>query len=149
MELFLNILWVLIVLTGTCVWRMRWAHHLRARQHETWRQWTAFACAMVLLFFVVSLTDDLHAELVLFEESSSSRRHATCLSCQHHSSRTVRAKAPHDSAILPASPVVVPLVFSTFIFQLSENFRPPLTAKISSGRDPPVFTIRFDYFLFS
>jgi hypothetical protein len=141
MELFLNILWVLIVLTGACVWRMRWAHHPRARQHEAWRQWTAFACAMVLLFFVVSLTDDLHAELVLFEESWSSRRHAMWHTCQHHSPRAVCATAPDGSAILPASPLVVPVVFSIFIFQLSEDFRPRLTAEISSGRDPPVFTL--------
>lgn len=138
MELFLNILWVLIVLASAGVWRMHWAHQPRARQHDTWRQWAAFACAMVLLFFVVSLTDDLHAELVLFEESSNVRRHTTCLACQQHSPRSARLTAAQGSAILPVNPLVASVTFNAAIFQLSESFRPMLTAKSSSGRAPPV-----------
>ena len=84
MESFLNILWVVLALCSLCLWRMRWAHQARESHHAAWRQWTAFVCALILLFFMVSLTDDLHSDLVMYEESSASRRHATCVACPHH-----------------------------------------------------------------
>ena len=84
MELFLNVLWVAIAAAGLCVWRIRWADQPREREHAPWRQWSAFVCALVLLFFMVSLTDDLHSELIVFEECSAGRRNAACLVCPHH-----------------------------------------------------------------
>jgi hypothetical protein len=141
MELFLNILWALIVLACASIWRMRWARQARNRQHDAWRQWTAFACAMVLLFFVVSLTDDLHAELLFFEECSTSRRHASCLACPHHSSHDLRTSAARGFAVLPDGPTTKPLAFNFAMFQTSQTSQPFLTAKSSSGRDPPVFVL--------
>ena len=64
----------------------------RIRRHAAWREWTAFVCSMVLLFFVVSLTDDLHAELMLIEECSSSRRHAACVAVRSSFDSTRRQR---------------------------------------------------------
>jgi len=87
MELFLNILWLAVALAFLCLWRSRWIHQRREREHAPWRQWSAFVCALILLFFMVSLTDDLHSELVVFEECSAGRRHTTRTVCPHHSAQ--------------------------------------------------------------
>jgi hypothetical protein len=137
MELFLNILWVLITLAGAVIWRTRWTGQARLRRHTAWREWTAFVCAMVLLFFVVSLTDDLHADLMLFEECSSSRRQATCLACPHHSSPPDGCGAAHAWAILPAGPHLEPLAFGTLVLSALGNRELQTSVKRAADRAPP------------
>jgi hypothetical protein len=91
MELFLNFLWVLIAVSGLGVWRVCWAPG-RSGQREPLREWTAIVAALVLLFFAVSLTDDLHSDLVLFEESANGRRQGVALVSPH--------SLPHDVKIV-------------------------------------------------
>lgn len=74
MEIVLNILWLLLALGGVAVWRTRWARERRPHRHAPWREWTAVTCASVLLFFVVSLTDDLHPDPIVLEDCRASRR---------------------------------------------------------------------------
>lgn len=82
MELFLNFVWVLIAVFGLSVWRVCWAPG-RSGRREPLREWTAIVAALVLLFFAVSLTDDLHSDLVLFEESANGRRQGVTLVSPH------------------------------------------------------------------
>lgn len=135
MELFLNVLWVSIASCGVIVWRTQWAMQPRVRRHSSWREWTAFICAMVLLFFVVSLTDDLHAELLLIEECSTSRRHATCFMSPHHSSPAGSTK--HVSAILPTGPSVQPFAFIPSLIPIPESLPLRLNSNRAFGRAPP------------
>jgi hypothetical protein len=137
MELFLNILWLLITTGGIAIWRARWAKQTRFRRHAARHEWTAFVCAMVLLFFVVSLTDDLHAELMLIEDCSSSRRHTPCLSCPHHPPLQELVSGTHGSAILPAGPNVNLFVFISSITPASDNSRSRLIGDRASSRAPP------------
>jgi len=83
MESFLNILWVAIAAVAFGFWRTRWLHERSDRRRDSLREWTAFACALVLLFFAVSLTDDLHSELVIFDECCAGRRHSLALVRSH------------------------------------------------------------------
>jgi hypothetical protein len=83
MESFLNILWVAIAAVAFGLWRTRWLHDRSERRRDPLREWTAFACALVLLFFAVSLTDDLHSELVIFDECNASRRNSLALVRSH------------------------------------------------------------------
>jgi hypothetical protein len=137
MELFLNILWVVIAAAALCVWRTRWTHEPRDREHEPWRQWTTLVCALVLLFFIVSLTDDLHSELVIFEECSAGRRHATCMACPHHTPQIHAAKN-----IYAAGPKVSgfedSLVLSGSVIADGEHSRTFFQSGPTSGRAPPV-----------
>ena len=136
MELFLNILWVLIALAGVITWRTRWTRQARLRPHAAWREWTAFVCSIVLLFFVVSLTDDLHADLVLLEERCNNRRHATCLICPHHSSPP-DGGAAHAWAILQASPRARSLAFDSLPLTARENREMLPNVQPEPGRAPP------------
>jgi hypothetical protein len=137
MELFLNILWVLIALCGVMVWHTQWVKQSRFRRYDSWREWTAFICAMVLLFFVVSLTDDLHAELLWIEECSTSRRHAACLTCAHHSSYNDRDSVTHVCAILPAGPSALSFAFISSVIAVPESLPLRLNRNRKLGRAPP------------
>jgi hypothetical protein len=136
MELFLNILWFLITVAGLILWRTRWAQRSRIRRHAAWHEWTAFACSMVLLFFVVSLTDDLHAELMLIEDCSSSRRHAACVACPHHSSLE-NTSTMHPSAVLPAGPKFDSLAIVAPVLSTPESRQSASSLPSAFGRAPP------------
>jgi hypothetical protein len=139
MELFLNILWVVIAAAGLSVWRIRWVHQPRARQYAAWRQWAAFICALVLLFFMVSLTDDLHSGLIIFEECSAGRRHAVCLVCPHHALQNHATGKVYAALVVPNFAYglarIGPVVPDK---QPSEIFS---HASLSSGRAPPVVSL--------
>jgi uncharacterized membrane protein YcjF (UPF0283 family) len=137
MEIFLNIFWVLITLAGVIAWRTRWSRQTRLWRHAAWREWSAFVCAMVLLFFVVSLTDDLHAELMLLEECSTSRRHATCVVCAHHSSPPDGGGAAHAWVIPQAVPHVESLVSCALVLPTLEKQELRLDLKRAADRAPP------------
>jgi hypothetical protein len=83
MELLLNLAWSLLVLPGYWLWRRsthsRVAHHVNARQCLL-----ALGCTLVLLFPVISATDDLHAMRAEMEESSPGKR-AVRLAGEKHS----------------------------------------------------------------
>jgi len=73
MELLLNIVWLALALPAVWMWQ-----RIPARaQHQQWfaccRPFLLLGCALVLLFPVVSATDDLHAMRPEMEESSSKR----------------------------------------------------------------------------
>jgi|SRR5271156_485117 len=139
MEIFLNLLWVVIALALLGVWRVCWAVQLREREHACWRQWTAVACALIFLFFTVSLTDDLHSDLLIFEECSAGRRHATCLDCLHHSPQRHVAAAIHAILAAPDS--------TGILFCLGpaapgyQAFRTACAPRRNSDRAPPVISL--------
>jgi hypothetical protein len=139
MESFLNFLWVVLALAALYLWRVRWARQPRETDHAPWRQWTAFVCALILLFFFVSITDDLHSELVIYEESSASPRHASCAACPHH------APAAHSTGTVLAilgGPDLVPTFSSTRLLVTGPDLQ--ITRKIPkslAGRAPPDFSI--------
>ena len=81
MELFLNLLWLLIALTALVAWRWEWKRHECGRLHQPWEQWTAFACALVFLFFAVSLSDDLRAATILADDCTLGRHHSLSWNC--------------------------------------------------------------------
>jgi hypothetical protein len=138
MELFLNILWVLIAVAGVGVWRVRWQRQSRIRRPEAWREWTAVACVLVVLFFAVSLTDDLHAELVFLEDCSTSRRYTNCLDCVHSSPQRHTLPAGVGFAIVSR-----PASAHTFSF---ESLTPAVVVSVYAtpeqncryGRAPPI-----------
>jgi hypothetical protein len=139
MESFLNFLWVVLALAALYLWRVRWARQARETDHAAWRQWTAFVCALVLLFFFVSITDDLHSELVIFEESSASLRHAGCVACPHH------APAAHSAgatlAVLGGTDFV-PVFTSTELLTAEADFQiAQEIPKSLAGRAPPEFSL--------
>jgi HAMP domain-containing protein len=67
-ELFLNILWLLLLGPGIGLWLRR------RRTTSSLRFFVALACLLFLLFPVISASDDLHAMRSEMEESSPGKR---------------------------------------------------------------------------
>jgi hypothetical protein len=138
MESFLNFLWVLIAMLLVGLWRMRWVRERRDARREPLREGTAIACALVLLFFAVSLTDDLHAEVMLSDDCFTGRRHTSCMHPSQHSGKTVCTLAP---VVQPgiASLESLPEIGRVVILE------PPCVSFIhsneESGRAPPFLSL--------
>jgi hypothetical protein len=137
MELFLNLLWVAIAVVAFGFWRTRWLRERPENSRDPLREWTAFACALVLLFFAVSLTDDLHSELVIFDECAGSPRHPLIVSGYHD-------LGLHRTFTNFSSPAEQPIIssldpgesFDSFV--LAEEFSPSFVDLcIRTGRSPP------------
>jgi hypothetical protein len=78
MELFLNLLWMLIAVGLLGAWRTRWVHQRHRAPRHSLQEWSALSIALVLLFFAVSMTDDMHSEIVALEDCSTSKRALVC-----------------------------------------------------------------------
>ncbi|MGD0222553.1 MAG: hypothetical protein ABSF71_09450 [Terriglobia bacterium] len=70
MEVLLNTIWLLVAIGAFLYWRPeKYKGTPRAHGHDTTFGILALACALVLLFPVISLTDDLNAEQFTMEDS--------------------------------------------------------------------------------
>lgn len=108
MELFLNILWVLIALAALGVWRCEWKRQESHAARKPWQQWTAFACALIFVFFAVSLSDDLHAAAILADDCLVGRHHSLTWNCgcaAHGDGHAIRVSL----APAPVAPISNPL----------------------------------------
>jgi hypothetical protein len=74
MELLLNILWLMLALPAIWLWRRDPAYARSSRRLGYLCPVVLLGCILVLLFPVISATDDLHAMRQEMEESSPSRR---------------------------------------------------------------------------
>jgi hypothetical protein len=138
MELFLNLLWVLIALVGLAVWRGVWVRQKPAGIRSSWREWTAFVCALVFLFFAVSLTDDLQAGLMVCDECSSGRRASLVCSGEHRANHCTRHASIAGGAVLPNGLAIAPLRFICKVASLGQTPARAVSLHRTSGRAPPV-----------
>jgi HAMP domain-containing protein len=83
MELLLNLLWLTLVLPAVLIWRRQSACSRSFWHPRSFRAVVLLGCLMVLLFPVVSATDDLHPIRNEIEESSPSRRTAKQAAAHH------------------------------------------------------------------
>lgn len=74
MELLLNLLWLTLALPAIWMWRNQLVCAKNRRCFDLLRPIVLFGCVLMLLFPVVSATDDLHAMRQEIEESSPSKR---------------------------------------------------------------------------
>lgn len=72
MEIVLNISWLLLVLPAVWIWRQRAACADESARFARLRPLLVLGCVLVLLFPVVSATDDLNAMRFEMEESGPS-----------------------------------------------------------------------------
>jgi len=130
MELLLNLAWLLLVLPGCWLWRRA----IRSHRASSQQCLLALGCALVLLFPVISATDDLHAMRAEMEESSPGKR-AVRPSGEKHSAwvNRLQAAGPAVAAFVPPAPEVRELQLSDPVHSI------PLRASIRhAGRAPPL-----------
>lgn len=133
MELLLNLMWVMLAVLGVCAF-------LRGRRSCTWaarvpyaKALLALACILVLLFPVVSASDDLHPTQAVLEDAT--RRIQHLVAPLQHAQRT----AP--TGVLPAM-LPVCIICSLIVLQWrqpdAQAERVKVRARIPhAGRAPP------------
>jgi hypothetical protein len=130
MELFLNLCWLSLLAPGYLLWRQRSSLD---RQFRTPLFLCALGCAFVLLFPVISASDDLHAMRPEIEESERAFRSANQRSCPLHvATQSAQPFFCLGSVYrMPASEQVGTAL--AFVPQALGNFSAPAPA----GRAPP------------
>ena len=132
MELLLNLAWVFLALPAYWLWRAS-APAREGRKFTALQCLLALGCMLVILFPVVSATDDLHAMRAEMEESPASKRAMR----QAGSDRVSPGKrqSPPAMAVTPT-----PLVVFYEFWQPSPSLRlliPSARAVVRAGRAPP------------
>jgi len=140
MELFLNFVWVLIAVFGLSVGRVCWAPG-RLGRRQPLREWTAIVAALVFLFFAVSLTDDLHSDLVLFEESANGRRQSVVLASAHASPQDVKTTSAAAGASLDHFAWLHQIHCVGFVEPFHQEFPAFLPKDRLPGRGPPSYSL--------
>ena len=75
MELALNLVWVCVAIVGIGLLCRSLSRPAACpdRPSSNWRKVVAMSCALIILFFVISMTDDLHDQEIAIEDNKSSR----------------------------------------------------------------------------
>jgi hypothetical protein len=138
MELALNLVWVGVALLGFVLLgaNLSRAQRLSAREPSNRQKIIAMTCTVVILFFVISMTDDLHEQQMAVEESRSSRvtfESATPTRISAHPVVT-------HTFLLFFAPVLSSANFSTarkLLEPLEISFMPALSRRSLCRRAPP------------
>ncbi|MFZ0290429.1 MAG: hypothetical protein WBW98_10795 [Candidatus Sulfotelmatobacter sp.] len=134
MELLLNLAWVLLVLPAYWLWR-RGAGARVARRVTALQCLLALGCAVVLLFPVISATDDLHAMRAEMEESATSKRTVRQAASEKHSAWVNRLQGPPGFvASTVTEPVPEAGLLEVCVSCLAPLARPCV---LRAGRAPP------------
>jgi hypothetical protein len=73
MEIALNLAWLGVTLALLWMWRFRWLPSHRNSRRSLRLEAVALVCVLALLFPVISLTDDLHPEIIAVDSVSGKR----------------------------------------------------------------------------
>jgi hypothetical protein len=129
MELFLNLCWLSLLLPGYLLWRERTSSN---RPAAPLIFLCTFGCALILLFPVISATDDLHAIRPEMEESESAFRQAghrvSALHALTHSAQLILPSSGSQAAGFERIGMVLP-----FSLQSLRTF----SVSAPDGRAPP------------
>jgi len=133
MELLLNLIWLALAAGALLTFARRRQESALPAQGSRWTSLLALSCVLLLLFPVVSASDDLHPTQAVVEDASKKIQLAVA---PLHLLRTV------SSGFMLLALVFSSLIFALLIFHLS---RPTALAArmlngasvVSAGRAPP------------
>jgi hypothetical protein len=134
MELLLNLLWVLLALPAYWLWRRSPGVRL-TRRFSALQGLLALGCVLVLLFPVISASDDLHAMRAEMEDSATSKRTVRQAGSDKSSAWVNRLQGP-PAAVASAVRLAAPEVG---LLEVSVTGASPLARVrvFHAGRAPP------------
>jgi hypothetical protein len=134
MELLLNLTWLLLAFPAYWLWRRSMGSR-PARGLDSLKCLLALGCALVLLFPVVSASDDLHAMRAEMEDSSVSKRTVRQPGSDKNSAWINRLQGP-PATVASAVRLVTPEVA---LLEVSATCGSPLASPciVRRGRAPP------------
>jgi hypothetical protein len=129
MELFLNLFWLSLLVPAFLLWRQRTSSDVSRRPVVLV---CVLGCVLLLLFPVISATDDLHPMRPEMKESERAFRQAS------NNTRTLHVSARAAHPILPGS-VSVTIAFEQLasVIPLLPRTLRTFAASARSGRAPP------------
>jgi hypothetical protein len=134
MELLLNLAWLLLALPAYWLWR---DSRTVSRKFRPSHSLLALACMLVVLFPVISATDDLHAMRAEMEESPSTKRNIS----QTSSDRSTAGKCHPQLALTQGTISFVATEWGWY-HPLASLVSLPTVAVVSSpGRAPPALPL--------
>jgi len=130
MELLLNLAWILLALPAYWLWRSRAARGPREQAFTALQCLLALGCVLILLFPVISATDDLHAMRCEVEEPGTNKRAVRSAGSDKNSAWVNGLRAPlaivtgtawlaapetalHEVLAIRLAPLAAPRVFHT------------------------------------
>lgn len=135
MEVLLNTIWLLGSIGAFAFWRPgRRAAARLGRRESNILATLALACALLLLFPVISLTDDLHAEQYPMEDSSRSVMKVRNL--VQAGVRAVRSAFMIPATETPRPAASLNVIWGTVALLATHPFRPARASSLH-GRSPP------------
>ena len=138
MELLLNLAWLLLVLPAYGIWRQG-AVAKRQKRFHSLQGLLALGCLLVLLFPIISATDDLHAMRAEMEEPGTNKRSVRQASPDKFS---VKVSRLHNSpAILENASPFAPSCDGWRESVLTSSSPLPAPAILRAGRAPPIFSL--------
>jgi len=140
MEALLNLVWLVVALGLIGLWRFRWHASRRNPRAGVLPEIVAIGCAISLLLPVISLTDDLHPEIVAVDAASGKRN--SCLLV------AVALRAHHATPTSCGQPALANLLHSFAQVELKvAGIIPPIEDLYSHalsgcylGRSPPTLS---------
>jgi hypothetical protein len=134
MELLLNLAWVLLALPAYWLWRRDAGSRLSCRVSSQ-QCLLALGCVLVLLFPVISASDDLHTMRAEMEESATSKRAVRQAGSEKNSAGVNRLQGP-PALVASAVWVVAPEVGLLKVF-VASVLLPTTPGVVYAGRAPP------------
>jgi hypothetical protein len=135
MELLLNLIWLLLALGAYAALRRSIAHSGKSGL-AFFQCWLALGCVLVVLFPVISATDDVHAMRAEIEESPVSKRSVRQGTSEKASVWNNRLQTP--PAELPAFFLHQPGLEKLNAWVPKTFSLPSIAHPFSPGRAPPV-----------
>jgi hypothetical protein len=134
MEIILNMIWGLVAIWAFWFWASKSDRVTPSSRSALPSGVLALACALILLFPVISLTDDLHAELAVMEDGSGSVLKAQTLS--QGGARTGKLQVSLFVASPPDERTILVTLSAADPFESNAN--PAHHIPRTKGRAPPV-----------
>ena len=138
MELLLNLAWLLLVLPAYGIWRQG-ALRKRQNRFNSRQGLLALGCLLVLLFPIISATDDLHAMRAEMEEPGATKRSVRQASQDKFS---VKVSRLHNSpAIRENASAFAPSCDGCRESLIPSSSPLPAPSILRAGRAPPIFSL--------
>jgi hypothetical protein len=138
MELLLNLAWLLLALPAYGIWRQGVVRKRQNRVHSL-QGLLALGCLLVLLFPIISATDDLHAMRAEMEEPGASKRSVRQASQDKFS---VKVSRLHNSPAILENASAFALSCDSWRASVITSSSPLAAPSIlRAGRAPPIFSL--------
>jgi hypothetical protein len=134
-ELLLNLIWVVIALSALTVFGARWSGHTCEDGASHLTAWIALLTVIIVLFPVISVSDDFHPVVASSEDPARRSLHLSASIHQAKAAPSVVSLA----AILLLLTLTASIALPTWFTRATPGVIPACARAPQEGRSPPCF----------